>query len=308
MFGEEFFYNLQLTIDGKSLTYGYGMGQRGDFLENGDYAGIFTIDIDKDELPGDQFMLGIHSRYENKDWEIALPIVLQGENQSFLVNQTKGMKDLVMHYDKITFFPTSTEIDFRVVMDEDISDKYMNMDYQVVDNDGRILQPLSGGGDGGNENGQILWTFKHYFEPLENVPKSLTVKPFLYNTEETELEIVREKWEGKEITLSQGEIGQVKILDVVKKDDVATITLETDGTDAYQQANNVWIEDQDGTGYFNDQAPKLVDGTNNKYQITAKLEGGVIDELYFSTSKLHAPNFLEELEVTIDLTGVEEEK
>ncbi|RDW19355.1 DUF4179 domain-containing protein [Oceanobacillus chungangensis] len=301
-FWNDFFDNLQLTVDGKSLNYGYGMGNKGDFLEDGDYAGVFTIDINREELP-DHFMLGIYSRYENRAWKVALPIVLQGENQSFLVNQTKSAKDLVMHYDKITFFPTSTEIAFRIVMDEDVfnSDKYMFMDYQVVDNEGRVLQPLSGGGGGGSDNGQFLQTFKYYFEPLETIPQAITVKPFLNKKDEKELEVVKEKWKGQEMTLSQGDIGQVKILDIDMNDDFATVTIETDGADAYQQANNVWIEFHDTKDYSDDQGLKRVEGTVNQYQLTAELGGRNIEGLYVATSKLHAPTFFEELEMTIEL-------
>ena len=61
------------------------------------------------------------------------------------------------------------------MMDEEVFEVNKNvfLDYRVIDDKGRFLQPLSGSGGGdGAENGKILNSFKYYFEPLQTIPNS----------------------------------------------------------------------------------------------------------------------------------------
>ncbi|WP_010677189.1 DUF4179 domain-containing protein [Bacillus timonensis] len=288
---------LKLTVNGKHVSY--GMGERGEILENGDYAGVISIKIDQ-KLP-ESFTLGIQSLNE-KSMYVELPITKQGENRSTLVNQTVETNDLTIHYDKVTFFPTSTEIAFRQVIDEKAfeSKKYDWMDYQVVDDQGRVLQPLSGGGGGGpTKDGKILQTMTQYFEPLESLPKSLTIKPYLLAGND-KVEEVKGNWVGENLTLSQGDIGEITVVDIMSKNGIVTLTVETDGEDAYWQANSIWIEDKNGKSYYSEQAPKRVEGTIKQYVIECKADVAV-EDIKVVTYKQKAPKFLEDLEVTIEL-------
>ncbi|MEH7235231.1 DUF4179 domain-containing protein [Bacillus sp. JJ1562] len=289
--------DLRFTIDGKGVSY--GMGARGEVLENGDYAGVISIKA-HEELP-ENFTLGIQS-YKEKSLDVELPIKKQGDNRAFLVNEQVESKDLTIQVDKVTFFPTSTEIAMRQIMDEKTynNKKYEWMDYLVVDDQGRVLQPLSGGGSGGLSKGKFIQTLNHYFEPLENVPKSLTLKPYLINTSEKKAEEVRAKWEGEKLTLPQGEIGETSIMDIKSENGIVTLTVETTGDNAYFQANSIWFEDQNGTAYYSENAPKRVEGTTNQYII--QIEASVTTEdIKVVTYKQKPPNYLKELEVTIEL-------
>lgn len=132
-FNDAFLHDMYLTINGDRLNYGMGAG--GKVLENGDYAGVLSIKVNE-ALPN-QFMLGLHSEKEN--WEIELLVEKQGDHQSFLINETKETDDLIIHFDRISLYPTSTEIAFRQIMEKATyeSDKYMWIQYQVFDNEGR---------------------------------------------------------------------------------------------------------------------------------------------------------------------------
>ena len=297
--GPSFMNNLELLIDGKSID-SYGMGGNESEIEKGIYAGTLSIRV-RDKIP-DSFVLGIRSR-EGKSWSVELPVEKKGNHQAFLVSKVEKSEDLTILYDQITFFPTSTEISLRLIMDEKtyFDDKYMMLDYLVMDDKGRVLQPFSsGGGGGGPVNGKVLHTFKYYYEPLQTIPNSLTIKPYLVDVNETSPKIERVKWEGKKITLSQGKIGHLTILELTKVNGVTTVTYEVDGEDLYNQVNAIWLEDSNGIRYQSEQPPIRVDGSINQYQASFS-ETPTSNDLYITTVTMRPPKYLEELEVTIDL-------
>ncbi|WP_071393350.1 DUF4179 domain-containing protein [Bacillus tuaregi] len=296
---DHFMNNLELFIDGKPIG-GYGMGGRESEIEKGMYAGTISVSV-RDDIP-DSFVLGIRPR-EGKAWSVELPVERKGNHESYLVQKVEQQKDLTILYDQITFFPTSTEIALRLLIDEKAfhSNKYMMLDYQVIDDKGRVLQPFSGGGGGGGPvDGKVLQSFKQYYEPLEEQPKSLTIKPYLIDMNEAAPELERRQWQGEKMTLSQGEIGHLTILEVTEEDGVTTITYQVEGEDLYSQSTAIWLEDSAGTRYHFDQPAVRVDGTVNQYQVSFA-EVPSFEELYIVTVAMSPPEFLEELEVTIEL-------
>ncbi|ALC91723.1 hypothetical protein AM500_19505 [Bacillus sp. FJAT-18017] len=294
-----FMDNLILQIDSKPIG-SYGMGGNESEIEKGLYAGTFSVRV-REEIP-ESFVLSLRSR-EGKSWSVELPVEKKGNHQSFLVNKMENRKDLTILYDKITFLPTSTEISLRLLMDEKAftANKYMMLDYQVIDDQGRVLQPFSGGGGGGGPtNGKVLHKFEQYYEPFKIIPNSLTIKPYLTDIDETPPKIERIKWAGEKTTLSQGKIGHLTILDSKAENGVTTFTYKVEGDDLYSQANALWLEDSAGNRYDSDQPAVRVDGSINQYQ-TSFSATPPSNDLYIVTVSMTPPNFLEELEVTIDL-------
>ena len=110
----------------------------------------------------------------------------------------------------------------------------------------------------------------------------------------------RAKWEGTKITLSQGKIGHLTILELTEDNGVTTVTYEVDGEDLYNQVNAIWLEDSNGIRYQSEQPPIRVDGFINQYQASFS-ETPTSNDLYITTVTMSLPNYLEELEVTIDL-------
>ncbi|WP_078554349.1 DUF4179 domain-containing protein [Bacillus alkalicellulosilyticus] len=291
--------DIDLTINGR-WEGNYGMGGRGELLDNGNYAGTINISF-RDEIP-DHFLLGISPRHGNS-WKVELPVELQGDNKFFLVNETMETEDLTIHYDKITFFNTSTEIAFRQITDIptiDDEDPYMHLSFMVVDNEGRVLQPFGGGGGGSPQENKFVKSYKYNFEPLELVPDFITIKPYLKHITTEAPPVVRGKWEGKKLTLSQGEIGTITILNVVEEKETITVIYEVEGENLYEQSHALLVEDSSGNRYESDnRPPNRLDGTTNQYQAVFSSTPS-IDELYFITFKQKAPIFLKEFELTID--------
>ncbi|WP_077212112.1 DUF4179 domain-containing protein [Bacillus dakarensis] len=298
-----FMNHLELFIDGKRIG-SYGMGGNESKIENGMYAGTISIRV-REEIP-DSFVLGIRP-HEGKSWSVELQVEMKGEHQTFIVNKVEQNDDLSILFDKVNFFPTSTEISLRLVMDEEAfsKNKYRDLGYVVIDDKGRVLQPFSGGGGGGGPvNGKVIHNFKQYYEPLQPTPETITIKPYLMDFSESAPTRKRVKWEGEKITLSQGEIGHLTVLESSEENNVKTFTYEVQGEDLYSQATAIWLEDSNGNWYHSEQPAVRVDGTVNQYQVSFT-EFPSSDDTYVSTVKMDSPNFIEELETTIDFTKID---
>lgn len=291
--------NLKFSINGKSLNSS-GSSSYQTKIEDGLDAGTISIDI-PNNLP-DSFLLGIRP-HDDHSWFIELPVEKKGEHQVFLINEEKKVEDLMILYDHITFFPTSTRLTLQLLIDEKAyeNNKYGWLDYLVIDEKGRVLQPLSGLGKGEFLKGKMLNHFEQSYEPLQTIPKSLTIKPYLIDFNDTSSKTEKVKWDGEVVTLSQGEIGHITILNSIEEDGIITFTFEVEGEVLNRQADVIWLEDSDGIEYHHDQAPIRVDGSFNQYQISFS-EIPSSNKLYIATRHLNPPQFIEELEVTIDLT------
>lgn len=294
--------DLILTIDGRRA--GYGLGGTGQLLENGNYAGTISLRF-RDEIP-DNFLLGITPR-EGRSWKVELPVELQGVHETFLVNATREIEDMTIHYDTITFYPTATEIAFRQITDIPTieEDRYMMLAFMAVDNEGRVLQPFGGGGGGSPQGEKFVQSYKYNFEPLDKVPESITIKPYIRHMQTGAPTVVRGKWQGQDLRLSQGEIGSITILSVDEVDGVYTVIYEVEGDNLYEQSISLLLEDASGTSYdYDNLPPSLVEGTINRYEAVFS-PGEKLDDLYFITFKQEALSFVKGLEVTIDFKEME---
>ncbi|ADU32087.1 DUF4179 domain-containing protein [Evansella cellulosilytica] len=295
-----FLSDIEFTVNNRSMG-SYGWGSSGQILDNGTYAGTISIKFN-DEVP-DSFLLGIKPR-TGRAWKVELPIELQGSHETFLVNETRGMEDITIHYDSITFYPTATEIAMRQVTDEvknPEDDKYMFIDFKLVDDQGHVLQPLSGGGEGTTKGGKLVQTLQYNFEPLDTFPETITVRPYLINIGDDSLSFVRGKWEGEELVLSQGEIGNLIVTDVREEDGLVTVFYEVDGDEFYDQSMAIWLEDSaDNEYYFDRQLPKKIEGTKNKFEVSFS-SAPALDDLYITTLEMKPLNYLEDLEITISI-------
>lgn len=288
---DEFFSianNLMFTVDGKRVS-GYGAGASGKKLDNGTFAGTISITVN-DELP-DTFVLGILSRDETKTFA-KLPVERRGGHQSFPIDKTRTWLGFDMKYEALTLFPTSTELTFQLPN----SDPVWN--FKVYDDQGRVLQPISGHGVG-SPNGNR--EFKYYFEPVDPIPKQVTIQPYLGGSISTDsTSKISGEWKGNPITLSQGQVGSVTVLDEKWENNKLTLTYEVAGERIFEQVNLIWLEDSKGNHYFKDDTPIRVQGSNNKYQLTFS-NISTTDSIYICAPAFKTPQYLNDLAVTIDL-------
>lgn len=292
------FHNIQLKINGKSLG-NYSFGAAGKEIDNGNYVGTLSISS-QDKFP-DNFTLQISYKGRER-WNVSLPVELQGDNKSFLVNQMREQGEIAIHYDKVTFFPTATEIAFRFILDEKVIDdpNYKLFGYEIIDDQGRELEPFGGGGGGAVKNGKLVQNFKFNFEPLTTIPKSLTIKTYRHDINEAKPVMVKERWQEEEKILSQGEIGSLKIIGVKQENEETIVTYFVEGESINYQASALWLEDKEGHQFHSDHGPKRVEGEINLFQRSFQGAPTIKDGLFIGTTKLTPLVYFDDLKIEIE--------
>jgi len=283
-----FVSDVLFTVDGQRLS-SYGVGASGKMLDDGTYAGTLSISAD-DRLP-DAFVLGILSRDESTTYA-QIPVERRGANHTFSIAQTRAWNNIEVKYEAIALFPTSTEISFQL-SSKNVPDLFW--DFKVHDDQGRVLQPISVHGGGASKDNK---QYKVYLEPFETVPARLTIKPYTsssYATTKTSAE-----WNGISKTLSQGEAGAITVVDQRIDNNRLTLIYEVEGAGIFEQANQIWLEDHSGIPLYKDGLPIRVQGSNHQYQVTFSNVSSV-ESLSICTPRFYAPNYLEDLAVTVDL-------
>lgn len=214
----------------------------------------------------------------------------------------KKTDGFTIHYNYVGFLLTSTKVSLQLLVEKEGFENqiYQNMKYIVTDEQGYVLQPYSEyGGSEQMDEKELFFSHQHY-EPLETLPSSLTIRPYLIEESGRKDPIEKVKWADKGVTLSQGEIGQLTIVDVTEEDEGTTFTFEVEGEDIHRQAHVLWLEDSKGYKYHKKEPAKRINGSMNTFEVTFS-EVPPFDDLYVATKKIVPPTFLEELEVTIDL-------
>ncbi|MDE5414421.1 DUF4179 domain-containing protein [Alkalihalobacterium chitinilyticum] len=297
------FLDVGISINnGQIGSHSFGVSETR--LNIGMYIGMFEVQLSDEYSLPNSFLLGLQS-YKDQSLYLELPVERKGHHYSYFITKEKEANDYSLYYDKITFFPTAIEIKYREVMDyESLNSQDPHiLSFQIVDDQGRVLQPLSSGGGGRIKGDKFISNSKYYFEPLKKTPKTLTVKPYFVDISTHQPKKVKKKWKGKAFTLSQGKMGQLKILTVEENNDIVNVTYETKGYHAYQQAMVLWIEDTDGNEYHFDEAPKRIEGTTNQYQATFRSMSSIDGELYLNTVKLKKPNYVNEFEIKVQFVN-----
>jgi len=287
-----FIHDMDYTIDGQKLT-DYGGGASAKQLHDGTYAGTYAITT-SGELP-DSFMLEIRSRQEDRTIAM-LPVERRGDYSSFAIAQTRTWNNLEMRYDAISLFPTTTEIAFRLRHIKDNSTTASPFwRFRVSDDQGRVLQPLSGNSGGNLNDGSRN---PYFFEPFETLPKQVKIQPYFIGAAgETK---ANGTWRGSPIVLSQGKAGAITVVDEKWENDKLTLIYEVSGEHLWEQVGNIWLEDGKGKDYFKDGQPIRVDGSSDTYKATFSNVRG-IDPIYIVTQQFGDPFYLKDLEVAVDI-------
>ncbi|OPG95775.1 hypothetical protein B2I21_20625 [Chryseobacterium mucoviscidosis] len=284
----EFVDNVIFAVDGKRL-YNFSMDAPALKLENGTYAG--TLRIDPKEQLSDKFILDIMSRDETTTYA-KIPIELQGGFQSIPITKSGIWNEIEMNYDALVLYPTTTELSVRLKNTDDNIARILK--FKVSDDQGHVL------GSTGYHVSDFLkdsGEYKFFFEPFEILPKKVTIVPYISSAYTTVK--VNGDWNGTPITIPQGKVGSIIMVDQKLEKNNLTATFEITGERIYDQVSEIWLYDHKGNQLPRVSPPVRIAGSN-KYEITfANVKSS--DSIQITTPVFNPTNYLRDLSVTLDL-------
>ncbi|MGD0031001.1 MULTISPECIES: DUF4179 domain-containing protein [Paenibacillus] len=283
----EFTSNIKFTVNGKPV-WNYSSGAPALNLENGTYAGRLHIDP-KEKLP-DKFTLGIVSLDETTTY-VEIPIERQGSYQTIPIAKSGMWKDYEMSYDALALYPTTTQLTFRL---QDTYSAIGILEFMVRDEHDHVLrttgkQSMSMTGDSSE--------YKYLYEPFDSQPNHVTITPYIstvYTTAKLNLD-----WKGRPITILQGEVGSLIILDQQWENNQLTLTFEVTGERINEQVSDIWLYDRMGNPFPRVSPPIRIEGSDT-YEVTFSNVNST-ESIQIATPVFNPTKYFQDLEVTVDM-------
>ncbi|MBU3129147.1 DUF4179 domain-containing protein [Clostridium tagluense] len=227
------------------------MSYTGSAVTKNTYAGVINVSPTS-ELPENFKLTVLLNKIGNTkgNWEFKnIPVKKQKSSVNSKVTTpmvTKPIGKGSITIEKILV--SDTTIKLNIIETNLPREKFYS--YQVIDNYGNVLKPLSGSGLG---EGSIM-NQEYTFEPLNNNPKHFVIKVSDRNENAgSEIIDVKVKVEDKfPIILSQGDKGgQVSVNKIEYLKDKTLVHYTYKGNDPYGNGLCVWVEDKKGNNLDN---------------------------------------------------------
>jgi hypothetical protein len=295
--------DVDFYVNGKKLNTGWG--RTGNSVDDQTYAGVINLMPDVD-LP-DRFELNIKVNKigdQTGNWHYSMPVTkLQEGVKSFIPMASRQDKGIEITAKRVLFTPSTTEV--HLEWKKPAGGKYI--EFQLLTNDGRIVQPLSGSstGEGDGQRETIQWHAR--YAPMDQIPASLKLRPIIYENANEPLEDVIVPMEhlpakDRPITIHQGEAGQLEIHRIEFNEDKTIVHYQVkNAVDPHAQSNPLWIQDESGVRHIDLRKSAVLIDPENYIFVRDYPAMDSNQKLSFVSRKLAKPTVLSELEVTIPL-------
>jgi hypothetical protein len=111
---------------------------------------------------------------------------------------------------------------------------------------------------------------------------------------------VNVEWKGKPITLNQGDVGSVIIVDQKWENDKLTLIFEVTGEQIQEQIEDIWLLNRLGGPLPRVSPPIRIQGSDNKYEISF-FNVDSNDSIQIKTPVFNPTKYLQDLKVIVNL-------
>ncbi|WP_165921111.1 DUF4179 domain-containing protein [Paenibacillus albiflavus] len=310
----------EMYVNGKSVNF--SSGERGNKVDEGVYAGL--IDYKTTEMLPDQFILKLeYSRmedWENKvdgnpkttkgNWSFAIPVKKLTDGvyvHTFSGNDAPRIqsKDVTLTARKVTFSPATTSVEVDMIEPTDIAEVPFHQNlFQLFDDRGVLFQFTGSTSHSQSNNGDKvrLTEYSLEFAPIGRIPEYLIIRPISDSFETGKNEHTAPlNQQQLPITLSLGEAGKLTASRIEFAADETKLYYDIEGDNPYEQAYNVWLEDDSGNKYKG-MMPQLIEAEPGRYRFVMKLpQIDAQKRLTLSTIETKAPEVDKQLELKIPI-------
>lgn len=270
-----------IEVDGKEINF--SAGSSGEFRTPQKYSG--KIDINPTEELPEEFDIKVKFDAVGVipgKWEFAFPVKQSNQVLVIRPNETKLMDDAEVTISSLKLGPAGTDLAVKVIADKTKSgiDPYQ-LEFHIVDDQGNVLDTLSGSGYGETVDGKEVATLDFLYAPLDEGVKSIRVTPYTRILSEKTPEEDSVLLENQELpfSLDQGELGNVLIKEIEYLNDkmIVYFDIQSDGIiDNHASFNSIWLKDASGTKLVMKDTPtaERIQGNSFKQEFpTGKKKG-----------------------------------
>lgn len=181
--------NIDFYINGELKNTSWGISSGGDKAPNSII--VETFDSGKLQVPDEfEFTMVVRIAKLDQDFEFKMPVKKKTKDSIVLTSdEMKSHENIYMKINKVEMTPATTRLvidikgkpgqDIKDIL-EAIPDKYkidgfLNLDFDLTDDQGRSPKPIGGSGSGSGDS----YTHTNTFEPFATKPNSVTIKPYI---------------------------------------------------------------------------------------------------------------------------------
>lgn len=291
-----------IEVDGKDINF--SSSYSGDFITPQKYQGIIDV-TPTEELPEE---FDIKLRIDAVGlipgrWEFEFPVKQSNEVTVIRPKEVKNIDGAEVEISTIKIGPAGTDLNVKVVKDEENNklDPF-SLNFYVIDDNGNVLDTVTGSGSGETENGKEKATLQFLYSPLKEGAKKVRIIPYTIPITDNGWEevVVPLNEQNLPLALEQGDVGRVLITDITHQEDRMDVYFDVQSEsiiDNRLSRNAIWVEDATGKNLMVDDKPfaERIKGNSFKQEFaTGKKEG-----LLIKTMKYPKPIMYEEFEIAI---------
>lgn len=291
-----------IKVDGKEINF--ASGSSGDFITPQKYKG--TIDITPTEELPEAFNMNMRIDAVGAipgKWAFSFPVKQSNEVTVIEPNEVHIIEGVEVGVSSLKIGPAGT--DLTVIMEKDDGDAGLNpfyLDFYMIDDEGNVLDMVSGSGSGENENGKEIMKYKYLYSPLKEGSKKVKVVPYIIPVSEKGWEEVIVPLDEQTVpfVVDQGEFGNIVVTKVVHHQDrmVMYYDLQTDAiVDNELSRNALGLVDAKGNSLTPKDGglAKRIEGNSYKQEFVTGGKKG----LQIKTYKFPMPMMYEEFMIDI---------
>ncbi len=271
-------------------------------MPDGSIVGVMKLSPDE-SLPK-AFNLRFKSDYTWVKEDGQIEVKRNIDTNTVVLDKTFKSDEITLTYEDVSVSPLTTSVNIKAKIKTKLWEEE-HFDFQVIDSNGNVLGNIPTGFGGPIYDGYLHVDIKQFFNPIEHESEFITIRPYLLNHDIFHEDSTQysKKWTEEPMTLSQGELGDIKVLDVNQQGDEVKVTFQPLGEFPHLQ-NDVYVSHTEQPNFYGYEDISEVEYVNGEPQFTLTVRGfPKKGDMYIGTRKREvAPTVLEEFEITVPLT------
>ncbi|RFB13485.1 DUF4179 domain-containing protein [Bacillus sp. HNG] len=291
-----------ILVNGQEINF--SAGTSGKFINPSKYEIVMDIKPTED-LPEEFDMKVIIDAVGliPGNWEFEFPVKQSNEVTVIQLNKTNVIYDAEVTVETIKLGPAGTDLAIQIKSDPNNTkiDPYLDLNFAMIDEQGRVLRSLSSSGHGDKIDGVEVANLDYLYTPIKDGVKRLTILPYKIPMGMGAVDDVSVSLnETLPLTLDQGEVGKITVTDVEFLDDKTVVYFELHSEFPFDDnltMNRTWLESKDGKDLSFQDNPFAKRIKGNLF--TQEFEATKTKDVKFKATKIPKPITFEPFEITL---------